>query len=98
MLVYKAFFKIIKKNMAQIAIYFVIFLFLAVFLASIYTDPANMDFMESKIDMVFISHDKDSKLVDGLKEFIGEKGQFILLQMMNKSSGMLCSLGKWSIL
>ena len=77
MLVYKAFFKIIKKNMAQIAIYFVIFLFLAVFLASIYTDPANMDFMESKIDMVFISHDKDSKLVDGLKEFIGERANFI---------------------
>jgi len=77
MQVYKAFFKIIQKNILQILIYIVIFLFFVVLMANTYTDPTNMDFKESKVNTVFINHDEDSKLLEGLKEYISHNANLI---------------------
>ena len=77
MQVYKAFFKIIQKNILQILIYIVIFLFFVVLMANTYTDPTNMDFKESKVNTVFINHDEDSKLLEGLKEYISQNANLI---------------------
>lgn len=77
MQVYKAFFKIIYKNISQIMIYVGIFLFFAVFLSKTYVSPVNTNFTETKINIAFINHDTNSKLVDSLKEYLGKNANII---------------------
>lgn len=77
MQVYKAIFKVIRKNLFEISIYVVIFLFFAVVLSNAYTNPASVNFTESKINVAFINQDTDSKVIDGLKNFIGRNANFI---------------------
>lgn len=77
MQVYKAFFKVIFKNLPQLMIYVVIFLFFSVVLTSIYTSPVNTNFEETKINIAFINHDTDSKLVEGLKNYLGKNANII---------------------
>lgn len=70
MQVYKAFFKVIYKNLSQIMIYVVVFILLAVLLSKTYTNPVSANFTETKVNIVFINHDEDSKLVEGLKNYL----------------------------
>lgn len=77
MQVYKAFFKVIYKNLSQIMIYVVVFLVLAVLLTTTYTSPEKTSFTESKINMVFINQDNDSKLAEGLKSYLAENANLV---------------------
>jgi ABC-2 type transport system permease protein len=77
MQVYKAFFKVINKNFHQLMIYVVIFLFFAVAFTRTYTNPVNANFTETKINIAFINHDTDSKLVEGLKRYLSKNANII---------------------
>lgn len=77
MQVYKAFFKIIKKNFIEISIYIGVFLFFTIILSTTWKDKQNINFEETKKDIVFISNDKESKIVDGLRDYLGEKANLV---------------------
>jgi ABC-2 type transport system permease protein len=77
MQVYKAFFKIIYKNLSQMVIYVVVFILLAVTLTNTYTNPVNTNFTETKINIAFINNDTDSKLVKGLKDYLSKNANIV---------------------
>lgn len=80
MQVYKAFFKVIYKNLTQIMIYVFVFIFFAVFLSKNYTEPLNTNFSESKINIAFINYDKNSKIIYGLKKYLNKNANFINIE------------------
>jgi ABC-2 type transport system permease protein len=77
MQVYKAFFKIIYKNLSQMVIYVVVFILLAVILTNTYTNPVNTNFTETKINIAFINNDTDSKLVKGLRDYLSKNANIV---------------------
>lgn len=76
MQVYKAFFKVILKIIPQLMIYVVIFISLTA-LANKYSNPVNTNFTETKVNMAFINHDTSSKLVEGLKNYLGKNSNIV---------------------
>ena len=80
MQVYKAFFKVISKNLTEIIIYVAVFLFFAIALGNTADNPEDMDFKETKINVAFINNDEDSKIVDGLRSYIGENSNIVDLK------------------
>ena len=70
MQVYKAFFKVIRKNLSQISIYIVVFLVFAIALGGARQSPNDISFEDTKVNIAFINQDKDSKIVDGLKKYL----------------------------
>ncbi|SCG82187.1 antibiotic transport system permease protein [Proteiniborus sp. DW1] len=72
MQVYKAFFKIILKNLSQIIIYFVVFIGITTILASSSPNTVATDFTEAKVNIVLINHDTNSKLVEGLRKHLSQ--------------------------
>lgn len=66
-------------------------------MANTYTDPTNMDFKESKVNTVFINHDEDSKLLEGLKEYISQNANLIDIPDDIQNFRMLYTLEKLSI-
>jgi ABC-2 type transport system permease protein len=77
MQVYKAFFKVIYKNLSQIMIYLVIFIALTSILANTYTKPGDTNVAKAKVNIVFINHDTNSKLVEGLKQYLSKNTNII---------------------
>jgi ABC-2 type transport system permease protein len=80
MQVYKAFFKVIYKNISQFIIYVVIFLFFAIVLSKVYTNPVNTNFTETKVNVAFINYDKNSKLVEGLKKYLNKNANLVNIE------------------
>ncbi|NLC43100.1 MAG: ABC transporter permease [Clostridiales bacterium] len=77
MQVYKAVFKIIQKNLPQIMIYIVVFGVVALGLSSSAgTNPTDMDFTESKLNIAFIDYD-GSALSEGLKDYLSHSANMI---------------------
>jgi ABC-2 type transport system permease protein len=79
MQVYKAFFKVIHKNLGQIMIYVVVFMVLAVLMSTTYTPPGSTDFTETKVNVAFVNHDEESPLVLGLKDYLGDHANLVNL-------------------
>lgn len=77
MQVYKAFFKIIKKNIPELLIYIGIFLFFAVFLSSSGSDAQNTGFTAAKSNIVFINNDNNTKLTEGLKNYLSKNAYIV---------------------
>lgn len=77
MQVYKAFFKVISKNLIEITIYVVIFLFFTIILGNTAVSPEDTDFQDTKINVAFINNDEDSTLVKGLKSYIEENSNIV---------------------
>lgn len=77
MQVYKAFFKVILKNLPQIIIYVVVFISLAVGLANTNNKVVNTNFTETKVNMVFINYDTDSQLAEGLKNYLSKNANIV---------------------
>ncbi|MDF2841549.1 MAG: hypothetical protein K0Q99_2321, partial [Clostridia bacterium] len=77
MQVYKAYFKIIYKNLSQIMIYITVFLTLAVVMANTNNNVANISFTETKVNMVFINNDGDSRLVKGLEAYLSKQANIV---------------------
>jgi ABC-2 type transport system permease protein len=80
MQVYKAFFKIIQKNLAQLVIYVVVFLVFAILIANTYENPVNTDFAETKVNIAFLNHDADSILIEDFKEYISQYANLAITQ------------------
>lgn len=77
MQVYKAFFKVIYKNLSQIMIYLVVFIALTSVLANTFTKTGDTNFAETKVNIVFINHDTNSKLVEGLKYYLSKNTNMV---------------------
>ncbi|MFZ5351854.1 MAG: ABC transporter permease [Bacillota bacterium] len=79
MQVYRAYYKIIMKNLSQIMIYFVVFISLTAILANTNSKEADRSFAETKVNIAFINHDTDSSLVEGLKSYLSESSNIVKL-------------------
>jgi len=77
MQVYKAFFRIILKNLNQIMIYIVVFISLAIALANTNSKPVNTNFTDTKVNVAFINNDTDSVFVKGFKSYLGNNVNFV---------------------
>ncbi|AWW27737.1 MULTISPECIES: ABC transporter permease [unclassified Acetobacterium] len=77
MQVYKAFFKVIKKNRGLLLIYLVVFMVLALLLTNTYNPPQDTDFSKVKVNIAFINDDNDSLLVAGLKTYLSENANLV---------------------
>ena len=77
MQVYKAFFKVIKKNRGLLLIYLVVFMVLALLLTNTYNPPQDTDFSKVKVNIAFINDDNDSLLVAGLKIYLSENANLV---------------------
>lgn len=77
MQVYKAFFKVIMRNLNQIMIYIIVFLAYAIILRNIAVNPADTNFEETKINVAFINEDEDSKFVDGLRDYVSKNSNIV---------------------
>jgi ABC-2 type transport system permease protein len=76
MQVFKLYFKIIRKNIAMLTIYFIIFIGVSILFISLSQVSKAATFTETKCKVAFISYD-DSELINGLKEFIGSNAKII---------------------
>lgn len=70
MQVYKAFLKILKRNLVGISIYFVIFLLLTIVFTNSGKEEAESNFKQERLTMCIINEDKGEVGTD-LKEYIG---------------------------
>ena len=86
MQVFKAYFRVIQKNVFQIGIYLVVFLALALLFTFTSTDKHQEQFDEIKTDVAVINRDGDSPLVRGFIEYLGEKG--ILHELEDSTEAM----------
>lgn len=77
MQVYKAFFKVIRKNLGQLSIYMVVFVVFAIVLGNSKQNPADIDFEDKKVNIAFINKDEDSKIVGGLKEYLSSNTNIV---------------------
>ena len=77
MVVYKAFFKVIFKNLAQLMIYFIVFISLAVALANTNFKSQDTNFAETKVNIAFINYDYNSLIVEGLRDYVSKNANII---------------------
>jgi ABC-2 type transport system permease protein len=80
MQVYKAFFKIIYKNLSQILIYVGVFFLLTLILTNTYENPVNTNFAETKVNIAFVNHDANSKFVEGLRNYLSINTNIVNIQ------------------
>lgn len=77
MQVYKAYFKIIKKNIGQLLIYLIIFLLFAIIFGKVSTSPKDTDFESTKVNISIINKDENSKLISGLRDYLKENANIV---------------------
>lgn len=77
MQVYKSFFKVIYKNLNQILIYVFVFFMVTILVTNSNDSPTSSNFAEAKINVVFINEDKDSKLMEGFKDYLGKNANLV---------------------
>lgn len=77
MQVFKAYFKIIKKNILSMTIYLFIFLLFAVLLTSSGGDKTSVGFSETKSKIAFINMDTHSPLVIGLQNYLSKNAVIV---------------------
>ncbi len=80
MLVFKTYFKIIKKQMPQLSIYIVIFLSLAVVFTFFGSGGQIDKFTQSKTRVAFINEDENSVLIQGFKNYLGNYSDFVKIE------------------
>lgn len=76
MQVFRLHFKLLKKSFSSIMIYLVVFLVIVVGSSLNAKQNSEKIFKESKVDIAFINYDKDSALLNGLKEYLGSSCDF----------------------
>ena len=77
MQVYKAYFKIIKKNIGQLSIYLIIFLLFAIIFGKVSSSPKDTDFESTKVNISIINKDENSKLISGLRDYLKENANIV---------------------
>lgn len=70
MQVYKAFYKVILKNLTQILIYIVVFISIGASFGKISSEKENSIFQETKVNIAFINDDENSELIKGLESYL----------------------------
>jgi len=80
MQVFKAFFKVLKKNMVILAIYIAIFVAMNVGLTLSGTRTVPDDFRETKAAVAVLNDDRDSELVRGFTSFLEQKAQMVKIE------------------
>lgn len=70
MQVYKAYFKVIRKHIVAITMYFMIFVIIAMIITSSMGDRTIGEFAETKTNIAFFNDDGDSALIAGLKDYL----------------------------
>jgi ABC-2 type transport system permease protein len=76
MQVFKLYFKLLRKNAVSILIYTGIFLGILILNTLNANDRESSAFYESKVDVAFVNHDKDSELIKGFKEYLSQNCNF----------------------
>lgn len=70
MQVYKAFFKIIKKNISQLSIYLVLCIVFSIMFSNLSTSSNDTDFETTKTNIAFINNDENSKIISGFEDYL----------------------------
>ncbi|NLA88106.1 MAG: ABC transporter permease, partial [Clostridiales bacterium] len=82
--VFNAYFKVIKKNLASISIYFFVFMGMAVLFLNLGGSQASPDFSSTKTNVVLFT-EEETPLVAGLKELLTENARIIPLADSDES-------------
>lgn len=85
MQVFKAYFKIIHKNMGQMMVYVVVFISLALMFTFTSTGQKAGNFTETKTNFAVINRGEDSPITRGLTEFLQQKGNLQELEDTTES-------------
>ncbi len=79
MIVFKTYFRIIKKQFVQLSIYLIVFMALAILFTFIGSDKSVDTFTQSKAKVAFINQGQDTVLIQGLKDYLSEHSIFVEL-------------------
>lgn len=77
MLVFKTYFKILRKYLVGMSIYLFIFLFFAILMTFQGASSKITNFTETKNNIAFINYDKDSKLASGLHDYLAKNSTIV---------------------
>ncbi|MDR3643737.1 MAG: ABC transporter permease, partial [Clostridia bacterium] len=78
MRVFKSCFKVLRKNLGSMLIYFFIFLFFAVLLSNTNADRDQKNtFTDTRCDVAFFNEDGNTPLVQGLKDCLSKNANFV---------------------
>ncbi len=80
MQVYKAYFKIIKKDIPQLSIYVFVFIIMAVVMSNVQFTTQKKMFVNTKTRVAIINHDKSSELVKGFTEYMNENATIVEIE------------------
>ena len=85
MQVFKAYFKIIKKNRIPLLIYIGIFLLLSFLLSTFNINGNETKFLQSKANIAVFNEDLSSPVTEGLKKYLAENANIISLEDENET-------------
>ena len=77
MQVFNAFFKVIRKHIASLLIYLIIFVVIAIIVTNALHTQTSGTFTETKTKIAFFNEDGDSKLAEGLKSYLSQSSQMV---------------------
>ncbi|MDF2989366.1 MAG: hypothetical protein K0R50_4876, partial [Eubacterium sp.] len=77
MIVFKTYFKIIKKQSAQLSIYMIVFLVLAILFSLMGSNNQIDTFTQSKTRVAFINNDEGSVLIKAFKAYLGKHSTYV---------------------
>ncbi|WP_455539258.1 ABC transporter permease [Terrisporobacter sp.] len=77
--VYKAYFKIIKKNLGVLSIYLIIFLAFAISLANFNDTYGNENFQTTKVNVAFINNDHNSRFLYDFRNYIAKNTNLVTI-------------------
>lgn len=80
MQVFRAYFKIIKKNLPQLFVYIAVFLSLNIFLVKYNARNTAADFTDTKVNLAFFSDEEQTDIVKGLKTFLASHTTLVELK------------------
>lgn len=85
MQVFKAYFKIIKKNWISLTIYLGIFLLLVFLLSAFNINDNETQFYESKANVAVFNDDEASPVIQGLKKYLSENANIVEIKDDNEA-------------
>lgn len=75
---YKAFFKVIYKNLTVLMIYIAVFIFLAIALENAFSSQGGGGtFADAKVNVVFINYDEETEIVKGLRRYMEKNANIV---------------------
>lgn len=80
MQVFNVYFKIIKKNIPQMLIFFVIFVALSIFFVNVGIGQQTMEFASTKPSIAIFSYDGETDIVKGLRSYLGENANIVAVE------------------